>query len=224
MMMNNLKKRRIAVIGLGRFGKTLAMEAQANGMEVLAIDQDEAKVNDIADSVSEAIIADCTRPKAIAAIEWSQFMTVVVAIGSDIKNSMMTVIHLQESGVQNLWCKVQDNYHAAIVTRLGVEKVISPEEEMARRTGRTLRHPDMVQQMVLGDQQHVAEVSIIQRTDRRNFVAAMRRQHHTLLAVRRKQEVEYQAMTDAPDCLYPGDRVLLLSNISEGFSWPSFAS
>ncbi len=112
-----MKKRRIAVIGLGQFGATMAQEAQINGMEVLAMDINEDKVNEIADHVSEAIIADSTNAKAIAAVDWNQFMTVIVAIGSDIKNSMMTVIHLQEAGVPDLWCKVKDKYRASLRRR-----------------------------------------------------------------------------------------------------------
>ena len=219
-----MAKQRIAVIGLGRFGETLAIEAQANGVEVLAIDIDEEKVNDIADQVSEAIIADCTNARAIKAIEWQQFTTVVVAIGSDIKNSLMTVIHLQEAGVTTLWCKVQDKYHAALVSRLGVHTVISPEEEMARRTGRTIHFPDMVQQMLVGQQQYLAEIQIIRRLDRSNLSERLRAQKNHLVAVKRKQEPDFKPMIELPDCLYPGDRVLVLSEHAGEEQWPSFTS
>ncbi|TGG94082.1 TrkA family potassium uptake protein [Natronospirillum operosum] len=217
-------KQRIAVIGLGRFGATLAQEAQANGVEVLAVDSNETKVNDIADSVGEAIIADCTDPKAINAIDWQQFSTVVVAIGSDIKNSMMTVIHLQEAGVRTLWCKVQDKYHAALMSRLGVQKVISPEEEMARRAGRTIHFPDMMQQMLLGADQFVAEIQIINRMDRSAIASKLGRKHHQLLAIKRKTESSFTQTTALPDCLYPGDRILVLSQSSAEASWLSFMS
>ncbi|MFC3851609.1 potassium channel family protein [Salinispirillum marinum] len=219
-----MAKNRIAVIGLGRFGATLAEEAQKNGLEVLVVDKNEQKVNDMADEVSEAIIADCTNPRAIKAIDWLQFKTVVVAIGSDIKNSLMTVINLQEAGVTNLWCKVQDRYHAALITRLGVQKVISPEEEMGRRAGRTLRHPDMAQQMQLNDAQYVAEIDIYQRTSRSDFMRAVKRQGMNLLAVSRKHNGHYEPLLEAPECLYPGDKVLLLSTTGEGFAWPSLMS
>lgn len=224
-----MNKRRIAVIGLGQFGATMAQEAQANGMEVLAMDINENKVNEIADHVSEAIIADSTNAKAIAAIDWRQFITVVVAIGSDIKNSMMTVIHLQEAGVPDLWCKVQDKYHASLMKRLGVQRIISPEEEMAKRASLTLQFPDMAQQMMLGDSQYLAEVKIMQRVDKNDFLHAIRRQGHQLLAINHKQDKHYHPATEVPVCLYPGDSVLLLSNAKEatareGFVWPSLTS
>ncbi len=224
-----MNKRRIAVIGLGRFGATMALEAQSNGMEVLAMDISEGKVNEIADHVSEAIIADSTNPKAIAAIDWRQFVTVVVAIGSDIKNSMMTVIHLQEVGVPDLWCKVQDKYHASLMKRLGVQRIISPEEEMAKRASLTLRFPDMSQQMLLGEFQYLAEVKIMQRVDKNDFLTSIWRQGHQLVAISHKQDKVYRPATDVPVCLYPGDSVLLLSNgadtkTREGFTWPLLTS
>ncbi|MDO9476954.1 MAG: TrkA family potassium uptake protein [Pseudohongiella sp.] len=224
-----MNKRRIAVIGLGRFGATMALEAQANGMEVLAMDISEEKVNEIADHVSEAIIADSTNAKAIAAIDWRQFMTVIVAIGSDIKNSMMTVIHLQEVGVPDLWCKVQDKYHASLMKRLGVQRIISPEEEMAKRASLSLRYPDMSQQMMLGETQYLAEVKIIQRIDKKDFLNAIHRQGHLLVAINHKQDKMYHPATEVPVCLYPGDSVLLLSNggetkTREGFIWQSLTS
>ncbi|MDP2283800.1 MAG: TrkA family potassium uptake protein [Pseudohongiella sp.] len=224
-----MNKRRIAVIGLGRFGATMALEAQANGMEVLAMDISEEKVNEIADHVSEAIIADSTNAKAIAAIDWRQFMTVIVAIGSDIKNSMMTVIHLQEVGVPDLWCKVQDKYHASLMKRLGVQRIISPEEEMAKRASLSLRYPDMAQQMMLGETQYLAEVKIIQRIDKKDFLNAIHRQGHLLVAINHKQDKMYHPATEVPVCLYPGDSVLLLSNggetkTREGFIWQSLTS
>lgn len=224
-----MQKRRIAVIGLGQFGSTLAQEAQANGMEVLAMDVDEDKVNTVADHVSEAIIADSTQARAIAAVDWKQFSTVIVAIGSDIKNSLMTVIHLQEAGVTDIWCKVQDRYHASLVKRLGVQRIISPEEEMARRASLSLRFPDMAQQMLLGDKQYVAEVRIVQRVDRRDFLQALHRQGHQVLAINHKQDRQFHAGQDIPTSLYPGDSVLLLSNpgnddVREGFVWPLLTS
>jgi trk system potassium uptake protein len=224
-----MNKRRIAVIGLGRFGATMALEAQANGMEVLAMDISEDKVNEIADHVSEAIIADSTNAKAIAAIDWRQFMTVIVAIGSDIKNSMMTVIHLQEVGVPDLWCKVQDKYHASLMKRLGVQRIISPEEEMAKRASLSLRYPDMSQQMMLGETQYLAEVKIIQRIDKKDFLNAIHRQGHLLVAINHKQDKMYHPATEVPVCLYPGDSVLLVSNggetkTREGFIWQSLTS
>ncbi|GEM_PF-3569159 len=224
-----MNKRRIAVIGLGRFGATMALEAQANGMEVLAMDISEDKVNEIADHVSEAIIADSTNAKAIAAIDWRQFMTVIVAIGSDVKNSMMTVIHLQEVGVPDLWCKVQDKYHASLMKRLGVQRIISPEEEMAKRASLSLRYPDMSQQMMLGETQYLAEVKIIQRIDKKDFLNAIYRQGHLLVAINHKQDKMYHPATEVPVCLYPGDSVLLLSNggetkTREGFIWQSLTS
>ncbi|MHA7881409.1 MAG: potassium channel family protein [Saccharospirillum sp.] len=219
-----MSKQRIAVIGLGHFGETLAIEAQANGIDVLAIDIDEEKVNNIADHVSEAIIADCTNVRAVRAIEWQQFITVVVAIGSDIKNSLMTVIHLQEAGVTTLWCKVQDQYHAALVSRLGVHKVISPEEEIARRVGRTIQYPDMVQQMLVGQSQYLAEIQIIRRLKRQELVERLNAHRHTLVAVQRHQAPNFDPVTELPDCLYPGDRVLVLSQYVEDGQWPPFTS
>lgn len=219
-----MKRNRIAVIGLGRFGHSLAIEAQKNGIEVLAVDRTEQLVNDIADHVSEAMIADCSNPKAIAAVDWLQFSTVVVAIGSDIKNSMMAVIHLQEAGVQNLWCKVQDRYHAALVSRMGVQKVISPEEEMGRTVGRALRHPDILQQMHLTENQYVAEIKIMNVVEQRALLTTLKSQDLILVALKLKKQSEFEPSKELPNRFHPGDKVLVMSRTREGFTWPSLQS
>ena len=97
--------------------------------------------------------------------------------------------------------------------------------KMAKRAGLSLRFPDMSQQMLLGDGQYLAEVKIMQRVDQADFLQAIRRQGHQLLAINHKQDKHYHPAADVPICLYPGDSVLLLSSAGdsktrEGFVWP----
>ncbi len=126
-------KQSVLVIGLGRFGSSAARELMALGHEVLALDKDEAAVNDIAADVTHAVQADATDADALQALGAADFTHAIVAISSDAEPSIFATMALRTLGVQNVIAKAGTSLHGAILERVGATRVVYPEREMGAR-------------------------------------------------------------------------------------------
>ncbi|MFM9372761.1 potassium channel family protein [Streptomyces sp. Da 82-17] len=134
---------RLAVIGLGRFGSSLADELTRRGWDVLGIDTDAGLVQKHGDGLAHAAVADCTDPEVLRQLGVHEFTSTVVAIGSDIEASILVTSNLLEAEVPNIWAKAVSRQHGQILERLGAHHVVLPEYEMGERvahlvTGRML--------------------------------------------------------------------------------------
>ncbi|WP_200904377.1 potassium channel family protein [Streptomyces yangpuensis] len=134
---------RVAVIGLGRFGSSLAHELTRRGWDVLGIDTDASLVQKHSDTLTHTAVADCTDPEVLHQLGVHDFPSVVVGIGTDIEASILVASNLLEAQVPNIWAKAISRQHGQILERLGVHHVVLPEHEMGERvahlvTGRML--------------------------------------------------------------------------------------
>ena len=126
------------VAGLGKFGAELAVQLCANGCEVLAMDTQADLVQQVADHVTHAVVADATDKAVLKAMDASNFDCAVVAIGNDLSASVLAVMSLQELGVKKIICKAQNQVHKKVLLKLGVDQVVIPENEHAVRMAKSL--------------------------------------------------------------------------------------
>jgi trk system potassium uptake protein TrkA len=129
---NVATKKSVAVIGLGRFGEAVAVRLVELGHEVVGIDEDAAIVQKLADDLPHVVRADSTECEALRALGVNEVDYAVVAIGSDLEGSMLTVLALTEIGVKDIWAKASTRRHGLILERLGVTKLVYPEADMGR--------------------------------------------------------------------------------------------
>ncbi len=128
----------IAVFGLGRFGKSLALELHESGADVMVVDRNPALVDAFSDNATYAINADVSNPDAVKGIGLEDMDVVVVAMGSDLTASIMAVMVSKELGVPYVMAKASDERMGAILKKVGADKVLFPEEESGARTARIL--------------------------------------------------------------------------------------
>jgi len=129
----------VAVIGLGRFGSSLALELMAGGTEVLGIDTDEELVQALNGQLTQVVRADSTKEEALRQLAIDEFDRVVVAIGDDISASILTCSVLLGMKIPVIWAKVGDDRHGLILEQLGVHHVVYPEKDMGRRVAHLVR-------------------------------------------------------------------------------------
>jgi len=134
---------RVAVIGLGRFGGSLARELVEHGSEVLGIDADPAIVQQYADELTHAAVANTTDEQALRQLGVPEYQHAVVAIGTDLESSILTTSLLVDFGVAHIWAKAISRQHGRILQRIGAHHVVLPEHDMGERvahlvTGRML--------------------------------------------------------------------------------------
>lgn len=123
----------VLVIGLGRFGGAVADSLVRLGHEVLAIDEDATIVQSWAHRLTHVVEADSTNSDALSRLGVAEFDKAVVAIGTDIEASLMTVLALSELGVPDIWAKALSAKHGRLLERTGAHHVIYPEVAMGER-------------------------------------------------------------------------------------------
>ena len=132
--------RQFAVIGLGRFGQSVAKTLEERGFEVLACDSDEEKVAEIADHVTHAVQLDATEEKALRSVGVTEMDVAVVSVG-EISSSILITLLLKELGVPLVASKAVDSLHAKVLRRVGADRVIFPERDMGVRVAESLSTP-----------------------------------------------------------------------------------
>jgi trk system potassium uptake protein TrkA len=150
--------RRIAVLGLGQFGKVLAVELAAQGCEVLAVDSSAAEVTAIQDQVARTAIADIRDKKALAELFTSHFDAAVVAMGDALDATVMATLHLKELGVEDVWAEANDPDRGEALRKVGATRVIAPERDMAERIAQRLAHPNLIDFLPITEGYSVIEI------------------------------------------------------------------
>ncbi len=129
----------VVVIGLGRFGKSLALELVTEGVEVLGIDTDSRVVQPLAGRLTHVVEADSTNVESMRQLSVHEFDRAVVGIGTDLESSILTATVLLDLGVPNIWAKAVTASHGSILSRLGVHHVVRPEHDMGKRVAHLVR-------------------------------------------------------------------------------------
>ena len=129
----------VVVIGLGRFGRSLALELMQSDTEVLGVDADEQIVQDLSSQLTHCVRADSTNEAALRQLGVHEFDRAVVAIGTHIEASLLTASLLKSMGVQNIWAKAISEPHGRILDQLGISHVVYPEHDMGRRVAHLVK-------------------------------------------------------------------------------------
>ena len=119
----------MVVIGLGRLGKSLALELMAEGTEVLGVDDNPKTVQNVAGRLTHVVEADSTNEEALRQLSVHEFDRAVVGIGSNLEASILTASILVNFGIRSIWAKAISHSHARILTQLGVHHVVRPEHD-----------------------------------------------------------------------------------------------
>ncbi|MDX2271267.1 MAG: TrkA family potassium uptake protein [Cyanobacteriota bacterium] len=149
-----------AVIGLGRFGSSLATTLMERGFHVLGIDRSREIVQRMADELTQAVSLDSTDEDALRAVDIVSFDTVVVAIGSDFESNLMTTVALKALGAKNVVCKASTEKQKSILHRVGADRIILPEQEAGRRLAQVLTAPGILDQLELEPGYSITELKV----------------------------------------------------------------
>lgn len=146
------------VIGLGRFGIQIARELCELGNEVLAIDLHSELVQQMANYVTHAVVADSKDKEVLRALGVRNFDCAIVAIGGNLSDSVLTTMNLKELGVPRVICKAQDETHRRVLEKLGADRVMIPERECANRLARSLTSSNVLDYIELSNECGIAEL------------------------------------------------------------------
>ena len=133
-----MKRKEFMVIGLGRFGYSIAVALADSGCAVMAVDSCEERINDIADKVTHAVKADVTDVAVMSSLGVKNFDGVIISIGTNMETSIMATIFAKEQGAKYILAKAKSEVHARILKKVGADKVIQPEKETGIRMAHRL--------------------------------------------------------------------------------------
>ena len=151
--------KQFAVIGLGNFGYYLATQLYNKGYEVLAIDKKPDLVQEIKDSVNQAIVADATERKTLEAMGLEQMDAAVVCIGSVLSNSILATLNLKDIGVKRVLAKALSEAHGRILYKIGASEVFFPEKDLALSLAERIHNPNMIDYLPFLEGYSIVELS-----------------------------------------------------------------
>lgn len=206
--------KQFAVLGLGTFGYSLAKKLYELGNDVFAVDKREDIIQSIADNTTYAVVADISDINALRAIGIGEVDCAIIASSNDINVSLMAAINLQELGVKNVYAKAKDEMQAKVLKRLGVGKVIYPEQEMGESLAHSLTDTSLMDLLFLDTQHTVSEIDSPKTWHDRSLIDLNIRNEYKLnvLAIRRGEKTIVNPA--ASEIIHPGDRIIVMGERS----------
>ncbi|KHE67665.1 TrkA family potassium uptake protein [Halobacillus sp. BBL2006] len=203
-------KKEFAVIGLGRFGGSICRELSREGMEVLALDLDEDKVNEYRDIASHAVIADSTDENVLRELGLRNIDHVIVAIGDNIQASMLTTLILEEMGIKKITVKAQNDYHEKILNKIGADHVVHPERDMGKRIAHNIISNNILDYIELSDDHSVVEVIAGNKLSGQSLMELDIRAQYgcNVVAIKRGKEINVSPM--ATEEIEKGDILIVI--------------
>ncbi len=150
--------KQFAVFGLGVFGTSVAKNLMKEGMEVVAIDSDENNIEAIKNDVTEAVILDSTKEETLLAIDIGKIDCAIVCIGEDMESSIMTALLLKKLEVPKIIARANSPAHRQILSLIGVDEIVSPEEDMGLRLARRLSSTHILHHLDISEEHTIAEI------------------------------------------------------------------
>lgn len=152
--------KQFAVFGMGVFGVSVALNLMKEGMEVIAIDNNEKNIELIKNDVTEAAVLDSTKEEALRAIDISRVDCAIVCIGDDLEASILTSLLLKKFDVPKIIARANSRAHREILSLIGVDEIVSPEEEMGERLARRLSSAHILHHLDISEEHTIAEVVV----------------------------------------------------------------
>ncbi len=213
--------KRIGIIGSGRFGDALVQALASQGAEIILMDADRRKIQELSDYVTKAVEGDATNIHALEEAGFASCDTVVVAIGENIEGSVMATVNCKDLGVRTVVAKASTEVHGRVLRRVGADVVIFPNRDRAQRLARSLMTTSQVELFEIADGLCAAEVPTPEAVaDKTLAEADIRRVFDiTVLAVRRLDDADpaapRQLLIPKADTLIRSDDRLLIFGTSE---------
>ncbi len=155
-----MRTKQFAVIGMGRFGASVATTLYDMGHDVLAIDSSEDKVEGIIDSVTHAVVADTTSETALKSLGITNFDVVVVSIGKDIQASILTTLVLKELNVKYIVAKARTAQQGKVLQKIGADRIVFPERDMGVRVAHNLVATNVLDFIELSPDYSIVEIIV----------------------------------------------------------------
>jgi len=149
---------KVLVIGLGTFGNTLCETLVAEGVEVIAVDNNIKNIESIEKDVSMAFLIDAKNQESIDSLPIAEIDYAICCIGDDMQSSLLATLHLKEKGISNVIARAISPHHAKILKAIGADEIIFPEEDLGKRLAQRLANGHVYNYIPLSDNHLIVEL------------------------------------------------------------------
>lgn len=199
------EKKQYLVVGLGNFGRSIALTLMENGCEVLVLDQDAEKIRLIADSVTGAVEGNVTDPGIISNLGIRNFDGAVVAMGDDLEASIFATMIIKELGIPHVLVKAQNELHAKILRKVGANMVVLPEQEMGIRYANNIAHGNFYDAIELSQDMSMMELNVHTDWVGKSLKQLNMRAKYKINVIGIKREDGFDVNPDADEPLHAND-------------------
>ena len=205
-------KKSYAVFGLGRYGTAVARELVKNGMEVIAVDIDERIVNTAADELPICKCADITDPDVIAQLGIANIDVVIIAMANRLEASVMAVTLCKEAGVETVIAKCANEMHQKILSRVGADKVVFPENESGTRLAKNLLSSGFVDMVSLAKNVSMIELDVKPEWAGKNLIELNLRKKYSINVVALRRGDAVSVDIDPHEALLESDKLIVIAH------------
>jgi len=210
-----MKSKQFIVIGLGKFGQSVAKTLFDMGYDVLAVDDDESIVQEIADSVTHAVAMDATDEYALRTLGIRNFDIAVVSIGTNIQSSIMVTLNLKEAGIKKVVAKATNDMHAKLLTKIGADRVILPEMDMGIRVAHNLVSANILDFIELSPDYSIVEVTAPSQWMGKDIKTLDVRAKYGINIMAIKSDDDINISPRATDEIREGDVLVIIGSIND---------
>lgn len=205
-----MKVKQYAVIGLGKFGLSVASNLYKLGHDVLGIDIDENIVNDHVDEITHTVIADTTDELALKSLGLHNFDCVVVAISEDIQANLLTTLLLKELNVRFVIAKAANPLHGKMLRKVGADRVIFPESDMGKRVAHNLASSSIFDYIELATDLGLVEILAPSSFVGKNLIQSNLRSNYGVNLVAIKRDSETLVPPSPQDIIQENDLLVIV--------------
>jgi trk system potassium uptake protein TrkA len=210
-----MKKRTYAVFGLGRYGRAVAKELIDNGMEVIAVDDNQDIVNDAAAYLPICKCADVTDAEVIDKLGIAEIDTVIICMAGNLEASVMAVTLCKEAGVKRVIAKCANEMHQKILLRVGADKVVFPENESGIRLAKNLLSSGFIDMISISKEVSMIEIDIREEWVGKNLIELNLRRKYgfNVVAIKKGEKVNVSINPEQP--LDPATTLIVIANTAK---------
>ena len=207
--------RTYAILGLGRYGRSVAEELVRNGAEVLAVDSNEEYVKDASTTIPVCKCADITDPEVIAQLGIAEMDVVVVAMASSLEASVMAITLCKEAGVKTVIAKTGDERQGKIMSRVGADVVVFPERESGVRLAKNLLSAGFADLIELSEDVSMVEVDVKEAWVGKSLIQLDLRKKYSMNVVAIRQGKNIVTDIDPQKVLEADMKLIVIANLKQ---------
>ena len=204
-----MSKKQFIVIGMGRFGTSIAKTLASLGKDVLAVDNDIDLINSVAPFVTHAIQADATDEKSLIALGIKNFDVAVVTMGDNMQASILITMMCKEMGVKYVLAKAQNELHGKVLLRTGADRVVFPERDMGIRMAHNLADSSILDYIEITGDLRIMNISADESWVGKDLISLNFRQKYGVNVIAIKKENRLITSPHGADIIDEGDTLVV---------------